>query len=294
MVVGSLQIAQALVRLGKSMHYYVVAVDPDNKGENLAEADEVVTDLKEIPAKVTPLTYIVVASHGNYDEAALEQALPTGAEYIGLVSSKKRAKAVIEYLQGQGLPEATINRLKYPAGINIQALQGEEIALSILAEIVQTRRKGIRYGAAQQATVPRTQLELFNPAQTQLAMPQPQPSQPQPATPLSPVAEKALDPVCGMEVKIEGARNKLEYDGIIYYFCCKGCLKEFSETPEKFLQRPVPGGEALDPVCGMTVNIATAHYMSEYEGRLYYFCAAGCKLAFDKAPHTYLQPTDAQ
>lgn len=282
MVVGSLQIAQALVRLGKSMHYYVVAVDPDNRGENLPEADEVVTDLKEIPAKVTPLTYIVVASHGNYDEAALVQALPTGAEYVGLVSSKKRALAVIEYLQSQGLPETAIQRLKYPAGLNIQALQGDEIALSILAEIVQTRRKGIHGGIAKPATPSRQTLELFSPAQTALA---------QPVAPLA--VEKAIDPVCGMEVKIEGARNKLEYNGATYYFCCKGCLKEFSESPDKFLQKAAPSGEAIDPVCGMTVDIATAHYMSEYEGRLYYFCAAGCKLSFDKAPQSYLHTTDA-
>ncbi|MBN9393305.1 MAG: YHS domain-containing protein [Chloroflexi bacterium] len=281
MVIGSLQIAQALVRLGKSMDYYVVAVDPDNKGENLPEADEVVTDLKEIPAKVTPLTYIVVASHGNYDEAALVQALSTGAEYVGLVSSKKRAASVIEYLQSQGLPETAIRRLKYPAGLNIQALQGDEIALSILAEIVQTRRKGIQGGAAKPANSLRKTLELFNPAQVQ--------AQPVATLPV----EKALDPVCGMEVKIESARNKLEYNGTTYYFCCKGCLKEFSESPEKFLQKATPSGEAIDPVCGMTVDIATAHYMSEYEGRLYYFCAAGCKLAFDKAPQSYLHLTDA-
>lgn len=279
MVVGSLQIAQALVRLGKSMHYHVVAVDPDNQGVNLPEADEVVTDLKEIPAKVTPLTYIVVASHGNYDEAALEQALPTQAEYVGLVSSRKRAAAVLDYLNAQGLPEAAIKKLKYPAGLNIQALQGDEIALSILAEIVQTRRKGIQ-GAVTQPKPAKKSLELFHPPAQTVGVPEP--------------SQVAIDPICGMEVKIEGAKHKLDYARKTYYFCCKGCLKEFSAEPEKFLKQPTPSGEALDPVCGMMVDIATAHYMSEYEGRLYYFCAAGCKLAFDKAPQTYLQPTDAK
>lgn len=218
MVIGSLPVAQALVRLGKSMHYHVVAVDLDTKGSSLPEADEVLTDLKEIPARVTPLTYIVVASHGNYDEAALELALAGPAEYVALVSSKKRAATVLEYLKAQGLPQAALNRLKYPAGLDIQALQGEEIALSILAEIVQTRRSRAAKPAAQAPAKPK---RVFN---------------------LTPAATQ----------------------------------------------------KALDPVCGMTVEIATAHYMSEFEGRLYYFCAAGCKLAFEKAPQTYLHSSDAR
>ena len=49
------------------------------------------------------------------------------------------------------------------------------------------------------------------------------------------------------------------------------------------------GETAIDPVCGMTVDIASARYMSEYEGQLFYFCAAGCKLAFDKAPGSYVE-----
>jgi xanthine dehydrogenase accessory factor len=271
MVIGSLPVAQALVRLGKSMHYQVVAVDPDTKGASQPEADEVLTDLQEIPARVTPLTYIVVASHGNYDEAALELALTTPAEYVALVSSKKRAATVLEYLKAQGLPEKALNRLKYPAGLDIKALQGEEIALSILAEIVQLRRSKAAKPTAQGPAKPKRVFELNSPAPSQ----------------------KALDPVCGMEVAVEGARHHLEYAGTTYYFCCKGCQKTFAEGPEQYLQKPAPTGEALDPVCGMTVKIATAHYMSEFEGRIYYFCAAGCKLAFEKAPNSFLHPSDA-
>jgi xanthine dehydrogenase accessory factor len=280
MVIGSLPVAQALVRLGKSMHYHVVAVDPDTRGASLPEADEVITDLKEIPSRVTQMTYIVVASHGNYDEAALELALATQADYIGLVSSKKRAATVIEYLKAQGLPEAAIKRLKYPAGLDIHAMQGEEIALSILAEIVQRRHKSPAGAAPQSPAKPR---KVFD-----LAAPKPV----EPGTFAGSL--KALDPVCGMEVQVEAAKHYLEQGGTTYYFCCKGCLKAFTAEPEKYLGKPAPTGEALDPVCGMTVDIATAHYISEFEGRLYYFCAAGCKLAFERAHNTYLHPSDAR
>jgi Cu+-exporting ATPase len=52
--------------------------------------------------------------------------------------------------------------------------------------------------------------------------------------------------------------------------------------------------EARDPVCGMTVEIATAHFTSEYAGTTYYFCAAGCKRSFDKEPQKYIQPESSQ
>lgn len=253
MVIGSLPVAQALVRLGQAMNYHVVAVDPDHAGAGMTEADEIITDLKQIGGKITPLTYIVVASHGHYDELALEYALRSNAAYVALVASKTRATAVLEYLRGQGLNEAELARLKYPAGLDIQALRGDEIALSIMAEIVQRRRNA-------------------DPLDVAALM----------------VATEAIDPVCGMTVEVAGAEHWTEYEGQSYYFCCAGCKESFEQNPPKYLAQPTPSGEAIDPVCGMSVDIATAKYMSEYEGQLYYFCAPGCKLSFDKTPQKYL------
>ncbi len=255
MIIGSLPVAQALARLGQTMHYHVVAVDPDTGGAGMAGADEVLTDLKKIKEKITPLTYVVVASHGHYDELALEQTLRSKAAYVALVASKTRAAAVLEYLRGQGLTEAELARLKYPAGLDIQALRGDEIALSIMAEIVQRRRNA-------------KPLEV-----TALTAPQP---------------AEAVDPVCGMTVLIAGAEHSTTSNGQMFYFCCAGCRESFEQNPEQYLSQPAPSGEAIDPVCGMTVDIASAKYMSEYQGQLYYFCAPGCKLSFDKNPPKYL------
>lgn len=256
MIVGNLPVAQALARLGQAMNYHVVAVDPDTGGASMAGSDEMLTDLKKIRDKITPLTYIVVASHGHYDELALEQALRSKAAYVALVASKTRAAAVLEYLRGQGLTEAELARLKYPAGLDIQALRGDEIALSIMAEIVQRRRNA-------------------DPIELQALQPQPEPAE-------------AIDPVCGMTVLTAGTEHRLEYNGQLFYFCCAGCRESFEQNPEQYLSQPAPSGEAIDPVCGMTVDIASAKYMSEYQGQLYYFCAPGCKLSFDKAPQKYL------
>ncbi|HEX6383899.1 MAG TPA: YHS domain-containing protein [Anaerolineae bacterium] len=257
-VVGNLPVAQALARLGKVMNYQVIDVDPDMGGAGMPDADDVVTDLDGMAGKITPLTYVVVASHGRYDEVALEHALRSKAAYVALVASKARSAAVLEYLAAQGLTGAELDRLKYPAGLNIQAMRGDEIALSIMAEIVQRRRSG------EQVDVSSLVAEL------------------------APEAAEALDPVCGMAVQVAGAEHVFEYDGQTFYFCCAGCRAAFAEEPEKYLTRPAPAGEAIDPVCGMTVDIATARYISEYGGELFYFCAAGCKLAFDKAPESYV------
>ena len=258
-VIGSLPVAQALVQLGKAMNYNVIAVDPDNEGVGMAQADEVLTDLKLITDKITPLTYVVVASHGHYDELALEVALRSRAGYVALVASKTRAVAVLDYLKQQGLAETELAQLKYPAGLDIHARRGDEIALSIMAEIVQKRR-----------TAELLDVEaLFNEAV------------------LSDEVSEALDPVCGMTVQIAGAEHVADYNGQTFYFCCAGCKSSFAADPEQYLATPAPTGQAIDPVCGMTVDIAAAKYMSEYDGQFYYFCAAGCKATFDKKPQHY-------
>lgn len=259
MVVGSLPVAQALARLGQAMSYYVIAVDPDTEGAGFDHVDELITDLAKIPDRITPLTYVVVASHGHYDELALEHALRSKAAYVALVASKTRSAAVLDYLAAQGLTETELARLKYPAGLDIQAVHGDEIALSIMAEIVQRRRN------AEPLDVQALLAEVMDAAG--------------PA--------EAIDPVCGMTVQIAGAEHQTEYNGQTFYFCCAGCQTTFENDPESYLAQPVPSGEAIDPVCAMTVEIASAKYMSEYEGQLFYFCGPGCKMAFDKAPQDY-------
>lgn len=264
MVIGNLPVAQALVQLGKAMNYNVIAVDPDNEGAGMSQADEILTDMQHIVDKITPLTYVVVASHGHYDELALTTALRSKAAYVSLVTSKTRASAVLEYLRAQGLTDDELSRLKYPAGLDISARRGDEIALSIMAEIVQKRRSA----------------ELFD-VEALLA-----------SLNLSAEPTEAIDPVCGMSVEIAGAEYTAQYNGRTFYFCCQGCRESFKNDPEQYLASPAPTGEAIDPVCGMTVDIATAKYMSEYEGQFYYFCAAGCKASFDKTPQKYLQVSE--
>jgi xanthine dehydrogenase accessory factor len=132
LVVGNLPVAQALAHLGQAMNYQVVAVDPTGS-DAMTHADVVVRNLDEIAMHVTPLTFIVVATHGEFDEPALSKALATEAPYLGLVASRKRGAAVLATLEEQGESRERLRRIRFPAGLDILARRGDEIALGIMA-----------------------------------------------------------------------------------------------------------------------------------------------------------------
>jgi len=180
--------------------------------ERFPDAAQVVNELDFHQIKISQNSYVVVASHGNYDEDMLVAALQSEAPYVALIASKKRADAILQYLNEANLTQEQISRLKYPAGLDFGAVSPEEIALSILAEIIQRRRQPINLSQNRSGA---SGLQL-------------------------PVAQPLIS-------------------------------------------------EARDPVCGMTVEIATAHFISEHNGKTYYFCAAGCKRSFDKEPGKYVQ-----
>lgn len=201
LVVGELPVARALIRLGKALDYRVTAVDPGDRTH--PEADVTLRDLSEIAAHVTPLTFAVVATHGEYDEAALKAILGTPAAYVGLVASRRRGDQVVGSLASEGLDEAARARVRYPAGLDIHAARGDEIALSILAEIVQVRRTvgSVDWGADEAPTEPET----------------------------------AVDPICHMTVVVRDAKHTHVHEGHTYYFCCEGCRARFADAPEKYL-----------------------------------------------------------
>jgi xanthine dehydrogenase accessory factor len=207
MIIGGLPVARALAELSKAMHYRVLIVDPTADGEPPAYADELLTDLSVAVGRITPQSFVVVATHGQYDELALEQILQADPGYIGLVASRTRAEAIRTQLVQQGLDPHRLRAIHAPAGIDIGARRGDEIALSIMAEIVAFRRGRERSIA----------IEL----------------PPRPAESKQP--EIAIDPVCAMEVAIAGAQHHYLLEGTIYYFCCPGCRGRFIKNPQRFL-----------------------------------------------------------
>lgn len=88
--------------------------------------------------------FVVVATQGKGDEAGLRAAIASGADYIAFVGSRRKFAALADRLRADGIEEARIASIKAPAGLNIHAITPEEIALSILGEIIQNRRSGER------------------------------------------------------------------------------------------------------------------------------------------------------
>src|SRR6266702_6565692 len=171
-------------------------------------------DLSQV--QVNERTYILVATHGQYDEDALEQALRGPASYVGMVGSHKRAETCRNYLRSSGLTEQQIERLKAPAGLDVGAVTPQEIAASILAELVQLRRRGSIVNQLLTHSANEGRLESD---QTAIVY----------------EPETGIDPVCGMIVEIATARHRSALDGQDYYFCCPACKRLFERNPQEYL-----------------------------------------------------------
>jgi molybdenum cofactor cytidylyltransferase len=148
-IVGREPVAVALGKLGKLLHFTVTIVDPLVKSSDLPEADRFLTSLDFSHLPPASARYVVVASRGRFDEEAVEQALRTNSNYIALVANKKRAEEIRRSLELRGESPERLGRVRAPAGLSIGAEGPEEIALSILAEIVaESRSKGEGKSAA--------------------------------------------------------------------------------------------------------------------------------------------------
>jgi xanthine dehydrogenase accessory factor len=176
-VLGTTPIGIALARVGAALGYDMEPWGPDT-APDLATTDAV-----------------VVASHGNGEEVAIEAAVKAGVPYIGLVASRKRGAAVLASLD---LTDEQKSLIRTPAGMDIGARTAEEVALSILAEIIAQR-----HGEPRSMSAP-----------TSVAT--------------------AVDPVCHMDVVMVPTSLHAEVDGATWWFCCQGCLDRFVANPEAF------------------------------------------------------------
>ena len=206
-ILGRSSVAQFLAQLGNTIGYAIMVVSSDAAGEGFGGAEVIATkDFDLVGAKVTPQTFVVVSTQGEGDEEALEQALKTHAAYVAFVASKTKATKVFAYLQERGISPEKVSQIRSPAGLDIGARSPEEIAVSILAEIIQMR-----------ASVAKAPPHV----KTGTAFPV--------------INSDAKDLVCGMTVDKSRAKYQVEYQGTIFYFCCAGCKQTFEQSPQRFL-----------------------------------------------------------
>jgi xanthine dehydrogenase accessory factor len=201
--IGRSPAAVALASLAEALGWRSVLADEGAEG---LSGMNVVPSLDLAMSGIGERSYVVVATQGHYDEEALAKALETPAAYVGLVASRKRAASVLGYLRDRGIPEEALARVHAPAGLDLGHLPTEEIAVAILAEIVQLRAAGALDAPAASSDAAR---------------------------------HEELDPVCGMTVEVADARYRTVHQGRTYYFCSAGCLESFEGDPARFA--PVGG-----------------------------------------------------
>jgi xanthine dehydrogenase accessory factor len=169
---GDTPAVEALARIGEAMGYRV------ERGAEASAKD----------------AHVLVGTMGDEDLEVLQRVLRGEPAYVGVIASRKRFEQVRETLIACGVPRAALERVAAPAGLDIGAQAPEEIALSVMAQIVERRRK----------TVDKKEIVQDKPGE-------------------------AVDPICGMTVTIARARHGAEVKGVNYYFCCAGCRTKFLE-----------------------------------------------------------------
>ncbi len=140
LVFGNSPVAHALAELAEVMRYRVTVVDLSDRPPFEATSAEVVASLDEIPPVAPESTFAVVASHGMFDEEAIAKALALAPTYLGLVTSPRRYAALRGILGERGVDEEALEKIHAPAGLDLPAREPHEIALSILAQILELRR----------------------------------------------------------------------------------------------------------------------------------------------------------
>jgi xanthine dehydrogenase accessory factor len=160
------------------------------------------------PGCATERSMVIVATQGHGDEDMIERAVAMNPAYLGLVASRKRGEAVLGYLADRGVPQDKLDKVHAPAGLDLGRTTHEEMAVAILAELVQLRASGALADVPAPRSARTTGLHMA----------------------------EAVDPVCGMTVMPGASALPFEHDGRTYYFCCAGCRRSFEQDPAAYIK----------------------------------------------------------
>ena len=207
-ILGKSHIAMALNRLSSAMGYQVTVAADNTDVSGFPEAN-VISTLADLQNEdLSEVSCIVVSTQGDGDEPALKKALQSDAGYISFVSSRIKANAVFNTLRAMGVTTDQLKRIKTPAGLDINAKLPEEVAVSILAEIIAHLRAEAE--------------ESIETSDEKEAVPTPE--------------GFYLNPVCNLPIEKSTAMHVVDYNGEKVYFCCNMCKVQFDKEPEKYME----------------------------------------------------------
>ncbi|MDH5476317.1 MAG: XdhC family protein [Cyclobacteriaceae bacterium] len=205
-IFGRSHIAKALCQIGKASGFGITVVSDRAEEDMFPQADKIIS-LKEFDNKLSSGNdFVVVCTQGENDGNSLLEAIKIKSNYIAFVASRKKANAVFLGLKKEGIPLEQLAHIKTPAGLDINAKTPEEVAISILGQIIQIKRSG----EPNSSSIPSLELEEND--------------------------DLYINPVCKIPVSKSGAKHILEHKGEKVYFCCDGCKESFEKEPELYIQ----------------------------------------------------------
>ena len=198
-IYGSTPTVYALANMGRFLNYDCFICSPNAIAQkNLSNKINITNNYKTFTGQCV----VIVATQGENDIQALKSAIASKPNFISMIVSNKKALSILSQLEKNGFSKDEIAKIKFPAGMDINAKTPEEIAVSILAELINERN-----------SIDLKEQVIFEIKDD----------------------KKEIDPICKMLVDPENAADSYEFNGNTYYFCCSGCKEKFALEPSSFI-----------------------------------------------------------
>lgn len=218
-IVGKSNIGRKLCSLAAAADFRVAVLANDVDAHMFPMADRVSDKVDFSGLMNLANTYIIVTTQGEDDELSVKKALETAAGYVGFVASAKKAEDLKTYLNEQNIPDERIAQLKSPVGLDINAKLASEVAISILAEIIDHFRNGnARASMPAHSSATDSSEGERSPAEDKFA------------------EEFYINPVCQVPVSKKNPKHIVKYKGESVYFCCDGCKVSFEKNPSQYIK----------------------------------------------------------
>ena len=139
---GMGRIVETIAEFGHKLNFRILVQTPEDEQSRYENADRIIIDPLDLETMDELIDYFILATHYRDDHEQTLTALNMGIPYVAVVASRKKAGLIMDYLKENDVQEETLQRFHSPAGLDLNAKSAEEIALSILSEIVMLKNSG--------------------------------------------------------------------------------------------------------------------------------------------------------
>ena len=139
---GMGRVVETLAEFGHKLNFRVLVQTPEDEQVRFKDADQIITDPLDLESMDESIDYFILATHYRDDHIQTLAALEAEIPYVAVVASRKKAGLIMDYLKENKIEEEALRRFHSPAGLDLNAKSAEEIALSILSEIIMLKNSG--------------------------------------------------------------------------------------------------------------------------------------------------------